>query len=80
MNPQPALARQIIIAGVLIFLTGLYLLYGYRLPQFLRHFGRLPGDISFDSKTGSFRFPIVTCLLISALLSLLMWLWRRFVG
>lgn len=39
--------------------------------------GRLPGDIRIESESGGFYFPIVTCLLISLVLSLVLWLLRR---
>jgi hypothetical protein len=40
--------------------------------------GRLPGDIAIRGEHGGFYFPIVTCLLVSAVLSLLFWLAGRF--
>jgi hypothetical protein len=39
--------------------------------------GRLPGDINYSKENVSFHFPIVTCLIISVILSLLMWLFRK---
>lgn len=39
--------------------------------------GRLPGDIHVSRDGFGFHFPIVTCLLVSLLLSLLLWLFRR---
>ena len=39
--------------------------------------GRLPGDIRIESESGGFYFPIVTCLVISVVLSLLLWFLRR---
>ena len=39
--------------------------------------GRLPGDIHYSKGNFSFYFPIVTCLIISAILTFLMWLFRR---
>ncbi len=39
--------------------------------------GRLPGDINYSKGDLSFHFPIVTCLLISVILTLLFWLFRR---
>ena len=39
--------------------------------------GKLPGDISIHRGNSSFYFPIVTCLLISLVLTLLSWLFRR---
>ncbi len=40
-------------------------------------FGRLPGDIHIVREGFSFHFPIVTCILISVLLSILLWIFRR---
>jgi hypothetical protein len=39
--------------------------------------GRLPGDIHYTRDNFSFHFPIVTCLLLSAIVSLVLWLLRR---
>jgi hypothetical protein len=39
--------------------------------------GRLPGDIHYTRGNFSFHFPLVTCLLLSALLTLLLWLFRK---
>ena len=39
--------------------------------------GRLPGDIHYTKGNFSFHFPVVTCFLISALLTFLVWLFRR---
>ena len=38
--------------------------------------GRLPGDIRIEGKNGGFYFPVVTCILISVVVSLLSWLFR----
>ena len=53
---------------------GLFLIGG-RLPFRL---GRLPGDISIEGRRGSFYFPIVTCILLSAVLTLIMWVISAF--
>lgn len=39
--------------------------------------GRLPGDIHYTRGNFSFYFPIVTCLLLSVILTFLLWLFRR---
>ncbi len=39
--------------------------------------GRLPGDIRIQTEHGAFYFPLVTCLVISFLISLVLWLLRR---
>ena len=52
---------------------GLLVTFGEKLPVKL---GRLPGDIRIEGKNGSFYFPITTCLLLSAVFTLVM----RFFG
>ena len=76
MNSARELGKVLLIAGALLALGGALLMLGGRLPLRL---GRLPGDIVYRGKNGSFYFPIVTCLLLSAVLTLLFWLvnWLR---
>jgi hypothetical protein len=66
--------RLLISAGILLVVMGLAIVLGDRLGI---HFGRLPGDIRIEGRRGGFYFPIVTCLLISAILSLISWLFSR---
>lgn len=66
--------------GKLIFILGLVLtLVGAVVWKTggLGGLGRLPGDIFIQRGGSTFSFPIVTCLLISAVLTLVMWLFRR---
>jgi hypothetical protein len=58
--------------GAVLFFLGLLLAAGVRIPL-----GRLPGDIVIEREGGTFYFPVVTCLLVSAVMSLLAWLLRR---
>jgi hypothetical protein len=39
--------------------------------------GRLPGDLVMRTKGGTFYFPLMTCILLSVLASLVMWLMNR---
>jgi DUF2905 family protein len=71
MEPARDFGKMLVIAGALIALVGVLAMFGGRLPFRL---GRLPGDISFRGKNGSFYFPIVTCLIVSSVLSLVFWL------
>jgi len=64
------LSRLLISIGVLLVLAGLLIRLG--LP-----IGRLPGDIVIRRGSGTFYFPIVTCLAISVVLSILGMLMRR---
>jgi len=68
------LGRLLIVVGVFLVIAGLAVTYGGRLPIRL---GRLPGDIAIHGKNSSFYFPITTCIVLSALLSLVMWILRR---
>ncbi len=62
----------------LLTLGVILLLLGAAWPWITRlGLGRLPGDIVIEREGFRFYFPIVTCLLISAVISLLIWLFRR---
>ena len=68
------MGRTLILIGVVLIVVGVLVTLGERLPI---RFGRLPGDIVIRGKNGAFYFPIVTCLLLSIVLSLMMWLFNR---
>jgi cytochrome c biogenesis factor len=76
MDPTRELGRWLLLGGLILAAAGAVLLLGARLPFRL---GRLPGDIAIEGRRGSFFFPVVTCLLLSALMTLLFWLvgWMR---
>jgi hypothetical protein len=59
------IGRSLLIMGALIALTGAGVLIFSRIP-FLR---RLPGDISFETDGFSFFLPVVTCILLSIILT-----------
>jgi hypothetical protein len=65
---------MLIIAGLVLVAVGLAITFGGRLPL---HLGRLPGDIRIEGKNSSFYFPLTTCILLSVLASVVMWLLRR---
>ena len=69
-----SVGRTLIILGLLIAAVGVLFTVGGKLPIKL---GRLPGDITFRGKNSVFYFPVVTSLLISVLLSLVLWLFGR---
>jgi len=64
--------RALIIIGLAVAAIGFLWPWVSRLPL-----GRLPGDIRVASASGGFYFPIVTCLVISVIVSLLLWLFRK---
>ena len=61
--------RILVIAGIILVAAGLLWPYLARLGL-----GRLPGDIAIRTEHGGFYFPIVTCIVISVVLSLIFWL------
>jgi hypothetical protein len=69
-----SLGRLLIVLGLLVAALGVVVALGEKLPIRL---GRLPGDIVVRGKHSVFYFPLMTCLLISAVLSLVLWLVNR---
>jgi hypothetical protein len=67
------LGKTLIILGVLILVIGLIFVAGGRIPWL----GHLPGDITIERERFSFYFPLGTCLLVSALISLVVYFFRR---
>ena len=67
------LGKFLVIVGLVIAAAGALLWSGFGKGWL----GRLPGDIHYTRENFSFHFPIVTCLILSALLSLVLWLFRR---
>jgi len=63
-----------LVLGLVLVAAGILVTLGARLPMKL---GRLPGDVVIRGKNGVFYFPIVTCIIVSAVLSLVMWLIGR---
>ena len=68
------MGRLLIILGIVIVLIGLALQFA---PWLVNWFGRLPGDINYETENTRVFIPLVSMLLISILLSLLLWLIRR---
>ena len=67
------LGKFVAVIGVIISLVGL-MMWGGFVPKWL---GRLPGDIRIEREHSVFYFPIVTCIVLSILLSLLLSIFRR---
>jgi protein-S-isoprenylcysteine O-methyltransferase Ste14 len=65
------LAKMLIAAGALFIVGGAILFLLAKL-----HFRGLPGDIVYQNNNTTFYFPIVTCLVLSVLGTVAMWIWR----
>lgn len=68
------LGRLLIALGITLAAVGLLVTLAGRLPVKLGH---LPGDIYIHGKNFSFYFPLTTCILLSALFSLVLWILRK---
>ncbi len=75
MDPLRQLGRTLLILGGFLVLIGTLLYFNGKLPLRL---GKLPGDIVHRGEHITFYFPIVTCLVLSVILSLLFWLFSHF--
>ena len=69
------LGKMLIGLGALLVVLGIVLLTAGRLHLPL---GRLPGDITWHGKNSVVYFPVVTCIVLSVLLSLLFWIVGQF--
>ena len=74
-GPFNDLGKMLLIFGVVLVIAGAFLLSGAKLPFRL---GRLPGDIVYQGRNGSFYFPIATCILLSVGLTLISWIINYF--
>jgi hypothetical protein len=71
MDPLREFGKGLLILGVVLVGAGALLVFGAKLPFRL---GRLPGDIVYQGRNTTFYFPIVTCLIVSLVLTLLSWI------
>ena len=64
-----------LLLGAVLIVVGALLYFGGKLPF---RFGRLPGDIVHRGRNTTFYFPLVSCLVISVLISLILWIINQF--
>ncbi|MBI5588468.1 MAG: DUF2905 domain-containing protein [Deltaproteobacteria bacterium] len=67
------IGRSLIIIGIVIVIAGLLMTYGPKIP----YLGRLPGDIYYKKDNFVFFFPLATSIIISVILSLVVYLITR---
>jgi hypothetical protein len=67
------LGKMLIVFGVIMVAIGAILLVAPKIPWL----GRLPGDITYQGKGFTFYFPLATCILLSLVLSLILYLLRK---
>lgn len=67
------IGKIIIFIGLLLVVIGFIFMLGSKLP----FIGKLPGDIATERKNYSFYFPVTTCIIISIILSFILWLFNK---
>ena len=67
------LGKMLIFFGAIMVLVGVVLLAAPKIPWL----GKLPGDITYQGKGFTFYFPLATCILLSLVLSLIFYLFRK---
>ena len=65
--------RVLILTGVFLVVLGIMLVAGHSIPWL----GRCPGDLFVKKGNFSFYFPMTSCILVSLVLTLLLYLFRR---
>ncbi|MDE2216809.1 MAG: DUF2905 domain-containing protein [Planctomycetota bacterium] len=73
MGELSSFGKILIYIGIIMIVVGGLFMLGEKIP----FIGRLPGDIAIQKKNFSFYFPITTSIVISIILSLIMWLLSR---
>jgi hypothetical protein len=75
MDSLRELGKVLLVVGIVIAGAGALLMFGVKMPFRL---GRLPGDIVVQGRNSSFYFPIVTCIVLSLVLTLILWILNSF--
>lgn len=66
------MSRTLIIIGLIVVAVGVFWPWLSKLP-----FGRLPGDIVIERENFRFYFPITTMIIVSVVVSVILWLFRK---
>lgn len=74
MNDHAGFGWMLLILGLILAGIGLAWIFAPAIPWL----GRLPGDIRIEKENFRFYFPLMTCLLLSLVLPLIMWIIGRF--
>jgi len=75
MESLHEVGKLLLVLGIVLVVVGAWFAFGGRLPFRL---GRLPGDVYYHGRRGSFYFPIVTCILASVVLTVIFWVVNLF--
>jgi hypothetical protein len=74
LSVMQEIGRYVFFLGIVLLIVGALT---WRFPNLFQWLGKLPGDVSMHKGSFSFYFPIATCILVSILLTIISWLFRR---
>lgn len=66
------IGKVLVVVGIALVIVGALLWLGFG-----KWLGKLPGDVNYTRGDFSFHFPIVTCVVISIVLTIILWLFQR---
>lgn len=69
-----SLGKLFIVIGIISIIVGVLFLLNINIPKI----GKLPGDIVIKTESTTFYFPVVTCIILSVVLSVIMWIVSKF--
>jgi uncharacterized protein HemY len=73
MNEFQTLGKYLILGGAVLLILGVVLTFGNKIPLL----GKLPGDVKIVGKNYTFYFPIVTSVIISLIISLILYFFKK---
>ncbi|MGK9368315.1 DUF2905 domain-containing protein [Melioribacter sp. Ez-97] len=73
MNEFQTLGKILVVGGIVLLVVGLLLIFFGKIP----YLGKLPGDITFKGKNYTIYFPLATSIIISIIISLILYLFRK---
>lgn len=73
MNEFQTLGKILVVGGIVLLVVGLLLIFSGKIP----YIGKLPGDIRIKGKNYTIYFPLATSIIISIIISLILYLFRK---
>jgi len=73
MNEFHSFGKYLILTGIILIIAGVFVSFWDKIP----FIGKLPGDIKIEGKNFTFYFPLVTSILLSIIISVILYLFRK---
>jgi len=71
------IGKILLILGIVLSIAGILIMFSDSIP-FIKHLGKLPGDINIKRENFSFHFPVATSIILSIIISLIFFIISRF--